>query len=188
MITRRSLLRAAPLVALLGSAGTVPAQTLTSPKVPETIQAPAGEKLVLLGHAAGVQIYVCSLDADGKTQKWILKAPEAELRDAHGAVIGHHSAGPSWKHKDGSEITGKAAAKADSPDPQAIPWLLLSVTGHSGEGVLAQVTSVQRIHTHGGKAPDASSCDPVKEKDTEVRVPYRADYYFYAPASSPARP
>jgi hypothetical protein len=188
VITRRSLLRAAPLLALLAPLGTVPAQMLTSPKVPETIKAPAGEKLVLRGHASGVQIYVCGLDADGKTHKWTLKAPEAELRDERGAVIIHHSAGPSWKHQDGSEITGKAAAKADSPDPQAIPWLLVNVTGHSGEGVLAHVTSVQRIHTHGGKAPEASSCDPAKEQDTEVRVPYRADYYFYSPASSSARP
>jgi hypothetical protein len=188
VITRRSLIRAAPLVALLGLAGTVPAQTVSSAKVPDTIKAPAGEQLILRAHAAGVQIYVCGLDADGKTQKWALKAPEAELRDGHGAVIGHHSAGPSWKHKDGSEITGKAAAKADSPDPQAIPWLLITVTGHSGEGVFARVTSVQRIHTHGGKAPEASSCDPAKEKDSEVRVPYRADYYFYAPASRSARP
>jgi hypothetical protein len=174
----------APLVSLLGSVGTLPAQTFSSAQVPEAIQAPAGEKLVLRAHAAGVQIYVCGVDADGKTRKWTLKAPEAELRDEHGAVIGQHSAGPSWTHKDGSEITGKAAAKADSPDPQAIPWLLVSVTGHSGAGVFAHVTSVQRIHTHGGKAPDPASCDPATQQDRQVRVPYSADYYFYAASSA----
>jgi len=96
-------------------------------------------------------------------------------------VIGHHSAGPAWRHKDGSEVSGKAMARSESPDADSIPWLLVSATGHAGSGVLARVTSIQRLHTLGGQPPPAATCDPARQKGKEARVPYRADYYFYAP-------
>jgi hypothetical protein len=148
--------------------------------VPDQIKSPAGERLVFQAHASGAQIYVCQQGADGQSQ-WTLKAPDAQLHDQKGAVVGHHYAGPTWKHNDGSEVTGKASAKADSPDPDSIPWLLITATGHSGSGVFAQVTSIQRIHTKGGHAPAAASCDSSK-LGTEAKIPYTADYYFYAPA------
>lgn len=183
MITRLSALRAAPLAALVGLAALSHAQTLTPPEVPEAIKVPAGEKVVLRAHATGVQIYVCGRAADGKSE-WTLKAPDAELRDDQAAVIGHHSAGPAWRHKDGSEVTGKAMARSDSPNADSIPWLLVSATGHAGSGVLARVTSIQRLHTLGGQPPPAATCDPARQKGKEARVPYRADYYFYAPAGN----
>jgi len=49
------------------------------------------------------------------------------------------------------------AAEAPSPDPSAVPWLLLEATGHEGSGVLSKVTFIQRINTSGGKAPAAPS-------------------------------
>jgi hypothetical protein len=150
----------------------------SGPDVPDKIKVPSGEKIVLQAHASGSQIYVCQQGADHKFG-WVLKAPEAELHDQQGAIIGRHFAGPTWKHKDGSEVTGKAAAKVDSPDPDSIPWLLVTVTGHSGNGVLSGVTSIQRIHTKGGQAPSAG-CDASKES-AEVKSSYTADYYFYAP-------
>ena len=152
----------------------------SAPDVPEQIKAPAGERLVFQAHASGAQVYVCQQGADGQSQ-WTLKAPEAQLHDQKGAVVGRHYAGPAWKHNDGSEVTGKASAKVDSPDPDSIPWLLITATGHSGTGVLGQVTSIQRIHTKGGHAPAAASCDSSK-LGTEAKIPYTADYYFYAPA------
>jgi len=106
-----------------------------------------------------------------------LKAPEAELRDDQGALIGSHYAGPSWKYKDGSSVTGKAAARADSPDGGSIPWLLVTVTGHSGDGLLSRVTSIQRVNTKGGVAPAGACTQGAESKST-----YTADYYFYAPA------
>ena len=130
-------------------------------------------------HATGSQIYVCRAAADGKFA-WTLKAPEAELHDQQGATIGRHYAGPTWKLNDGSETTGKAVARVDSPDPDSIPWLLLSATGHSGEGALSRVSSIQRIHTKGGQPP-SGGCDPSKQ-NREVKSTYTADYYFYAPA------
>jgi len=50
---------------------------------------------------------------------------------------------------------------------------------HAGSGVLSPVTSIQRVNTKGGKAP-ATGCDAASA-NKELRVPYSADYLFYAP-------
>ncbi len=157
-----------------------PGQTVPRPDVPDKIKAPAGEEVVLQAHASGSQIYVCQAGTNGQFA-WVLKAPEAELYDQKGATIGHHSAGPTWKDNDGSEVTGKAVARVDSPDADSIPWLLVSATGHSGEGVLNHVTSIQRIHTKAGMPPAAAECNAAKQ-NVEMKSSYSADYYFYAPA------
>jgi len=148
------------------------------PDVPDTIQAPSGEEVVLLAHATGSQIYTCQAAADGKFS-WTLKGPEAELHDRKDKVIGQHSAGPSWKLKDGSEVTGKAVAHVDSLDEASIPWLLVKVVNHAGNGLLSNVTTIQRVRTRGGKPP-ATGCDEA-HKGTETKSSYSADYYFYAP-------
>jgi len=160
----------------LGLAALAQAQT---GGIPPSLQAPAGEKLVLKAHATGWQVYTCNTGSDGKPQ-WTLKAPDAALHDVKGAVVGHHSAGPTWKYSDGSEVTGKAVAHADSPDAKAIPWLLLTATGHSGDGLFARVSSIQRVHTKGGQPPPVTECKPSKTT-AEARSSYTADYYFYAP-------
>ena len=134
---------------------------------------------VLLLHASGSQIYVCQSATDGKST-WILKAPEAELHDREGATIGRHYGGPAWKDNDGSEVTGRTVAKVDSPDPNSIPWLLLTAPGHFGEGVLTRITSIQRINTKGGMPPTAAECNTVA-RNVEVKSKYTADCYFYAP-------
>jgi len=146
-------------------------------QVPQKLQPPAGEQLLHQVHAKGDQIYTCK--ADGAQFSWSLKAPEAQLFDKSGKPFGKHSAGPSWEASDGSRITGKAAANEPSPDADSIPWLLVTVVSHSGEGALARVTSVQRLNTKGGKAP-ASGCDAA-HAGQELRVAYSADYLFFAP-------
>jgi uncharacterized protein DUF3455 len=141
--------------------------------------------VILQAHASGSQVYVCQAGANQKLL-WISKAPEADLLDVHGVTIGRHYAGPTWKHSDGSEVTGKVIARRDAPDPDSIPWLLLTATGHSGTGILSRVTTIQRIHTKGGQPPQATSCDESK-RGTETKSPYSADYYFYAPARGAQR-
>src|SRR5260221_2010455 len=148
------------------------------PHVPGEIQAPAGEQLVLRANASGFQVYVCQSGPDGKPA-WSLKAPEAELSDQHGTPIGRHYAGPTWKHHDGSEVTAKAIARVDAPDSTAIPWVLLAATGHSGNGVLSRVTTIQRIHTVGGQPP-AGRCGQTTH-GAELKSSYSPEYYFYAP-------
>jgi len=77
-------------------------------------------------------------------------------------------------------VKGKVVAKQDAPKSDAIPWLLLAAASHSGEGILSRVTSIQRIHTEGGVAPSANTCD-ASASGKESRSAYAADYYFYAP-------
>jgi hypothetical protein len=146
-------------------------------QVPKELQPPANEQLVTQVHAKGDQIYVCQ---EGATQfSWTLKAPDAQLFDKDGKPFGKHFAGPSWEASDGSRVKGKATANAPSPDADSIPWLLVTVVDRSGQGVLSRVTSIQRLNTKGGKAP-SSGCDAA-HAGQELRVPYSADYLFFAP-------
>jgi hypothetical protein len=154
-------------------------QTESAPDVPDAIAVPSGVEPVLFAHAAGSQIYTCQAGADGKFS-WTLEGPEAELKDRKDKVIGQHSAGPTWKLKDGSQVSGKAAAHVDSLDPESIPWLLVNVVNNSGKGALAKVTVIQRVHTHGGR-PGSEACDQ-SHKGAETKSSYTADYYFFAPA------
>src|SRR5262249_44031485 len=156
-MTRRLL----AIVILIGGAIYTSAQGSGS-DVPEKIKAPAGEELVLRGHASGSQIYVCQAGADGKYDGR-LHAADATQCGQQGKIIGHHFAGPSWKQKAGSEIKGKAVARVDAPDPDSIPWLLVTVTDRSGNGVLSRVTSIQRIHTKGGQPPPGGDCSAQKQ-------------------------
>src|SRR5467141_308539 len=167
------------LVAAMGMLLTGQSQRPARPEVPESLKAPAGEEVILVAHATGTQIYVCRQGEDQKFS-WVFKAPEAELTDATGKKIAHHSAGPTWKHADGSEVKGKVIAKQDAPKPEAIPWLLLTAASHTGDGIFSRVTSIQRIHTEGGMPPSASTCDAAAN-GKESRNAYSADYYFYAP-------
>ena len=155
------------------------AQKEPPPDVPDAIQAPAGEEVILSVHASGSQNYTCKSGADGKFA-WTLKGPDAELRDRKDKIIGSHSVGPTWKLHDGSEVTGKAVGHVDSLDADSVAWLLLTAVSHAGKGVLTDVTTIQRVHTHGGKPP-AEACDAA-HRDNESKSAYTADYYFYAPA------
>jgi hypothetical protein len=193
---RRQLLAAAAalvLIVLVSSTSLVSAQSSAqkdapaqeiAPDVPDAIAVPAGLEPVLSLHAKGSQIYTCQAGADGKFA-WTLKGPEAELSDRKEKVIGQHFADPTsklptWKLKDGSEVSGKAAARVDSLDSGSIPWLLVNVVSNAGKGQLAKVTTIQRVHTHGGK-PGSDACDE-SHKDAETKSAYTADYFFFAPA------
>jgi hypothetical protein len=156
-----------------------PPQKEPAPDVPDAIQAPAGLEVVVYAHATGSQIYTCQSAPDGKFS-WTLKAPDADLHDRKDKVIGHHFAGPTWKLTDGSEVTGKAVAHVNSLDADSVPWLLVNVVSHTGNGLLSNVTTIQRVHTHGGQPP-AEGCDAA-HVNAETKSSYTADYYFYAPA------
>jgi Protein of unknown function (DUF3455) len=168
------------LLAALAFAAVLHAEPIRAPDVPDAIKASPGESVVLRAHASGAQIYTCGHNEMGAPQ-WVLKGPDAVLRDGAGKLIGQHSVGPSWKYKDGSSVTGKAVAHVDALDPAAVPWLKVQATAHDGQGLLEHVSTVQRIRTRGGQPPDAARCTPANQNE-ETSVPYTADYYFYAPA------
>ncbi len=143
--------------------------------IPPVLNPPEGAKLVLVADAKGDQIYTCK-EKNGQ-YSWTLKAPEAQLFDKHGKVLGRHFAGPSWELKDGSAVTGQKIATADATEKDTIPWLLLGAVDHSGKGQLSNVTHIQRINTRRGKAP-TSGCG-ASTGGKEVRSPYSATYLFY---------
>lgn len=173
-------------LALLGLAACLGAcvgqPVTTAPAYPQNLQVPAGQVLVLKVQGVGAQVYECRAAADDASHlAWVLKAPEARLVDEQGAAIGRHFAGPTWEVADGSRVVGEVKAKADSPDGKSIPWLLLAAKVNTGSGLLAKVASVQRLNTQGGLAP-TEGCDAA-HAGTEQKVPYQAEYDFYAAGS-----
>jgi hypothetical protein len=170
-------IRGFAFAALFAAASTVLSFSVAAQQFPKQLEPPANEKLLLQVHAKGDQVYTCKSVAAKFT--WTLKAPDAQLFDKDGKPFGKHFDGPSWEASDGSRVTGKANPNPPSPDPDSIPWLLIKIISHDGNGVLSPATSIQRLNTKGGKAP-ASVCD-ASHADQEARVPYEADYLFYAP-------
>jgi Protein of unknown function (DUF3455) len=151
-------------------------QSAPAGEVPPQLKPPEGSKLVLEVHAKGDQVYTCK--QDGGQYAWTLKAPDAQLFDKSGKALGRHFGGPTWQLNDGSAVVGKLAARSDSPDKESVPWLLLTAADHSGNGLLSNVTHIQRLNTRGGKAP-AAGCD-ASHVGAETRVAYTAAYFFYS--------
>ena len=138
-------------------------------------QAQAATPHAIEAFAKGAQIYSCKAANGGYA--WILKAPDATLRDAHGHVIGKHFAGPSWQAEDGSVVVGEPISVSPSPDAGAVTWIVLRAKSHTGQGVMASVQYVVRTRTKGGVAP-ATGCD-ASHAGAETRVPYSAVYLFF---------
>lgn len=150
----------------------------SGPEVPERIDVEDGNKVFLVGHAIGVQIYRCNSSAAGSS--WGFVAPRADLYGDNGKVIITHYGGPTWEAKDGSKVE---ASRVDgvTMDETAIPWLLLKVgsksAGSDGDR-LTGTTFIQRVATTGGVAPAPSACNSETANDV-VEIPYTADYYFW---------
>src|SRR5262249_6494449 len=91
----------------------------------------------LAAHAVRVQSYRC----EGTTPSFV--ARRADLHGDNGKRIAIHFAGPTWKARDGSRVTGGVADRS-------IPWLLLAATsttsGPDGDR-LTHTTYVQRLAT-----------------------------------------
>jgi len=139
-------------------------------ETPAAIAAPDETAVVTL-HAEGAQLYECKSGGDGKLS-WAFREPIATLL-LDGRTVGRHYAGPNWEHIDGSAVTGKASGSSPGATPNDVAWLKLDVVGRRGQGVLADVTTVQRINTNGGAL--AGACD---RAGAFRSVPYSADYVF----------
>ena len=155
------------------------AQTGATERVQATVQSvdvPAGERLVLTAEGRGEQVYQC--ERKGERAGWIFVAPEAKLY-VSGRFVVNHGAGPIWRHEDGSSVRGEVVAQAKSPNEGAVPLLLLRAVSHEGnaKGLLAGVNFMQRLETSGGVAPEGEC-----EVGVRVRVPYSAVYRFYVAA------
>jgi len=90
---------------------------------------------------------------------------------------GRHYAGPHWESTDASKILGTVKERADAPVAGAIPWLLLTAKSVGPEGSFSKVTSIQRVNTVGGVAPQAGCSQATA--GAAARINYTADYYFF---------
>ncbi|MGZ5617826.1 MAG: DUF3455 domain-containing protein [Usitatibacter sp.] len=146
-------------------------------RISDALRVPADEQAAFVLNADGVQIYACKPRAgDPYAYQWAFVAPEATLIE-NGETVGHHGAGPTWESTiDHSSVKGAAVQRQDGGAGN-IPWLLLAGTPAQVPGKFAGVTSVQRVATEGGVEP-AGGCD-ASNAGKEVRVPYKAQYYFY---------
>jgi hypothetical protein len=148
-------------------------------KVPGSLNVPGNQKLAFALRGVGAQIYICkAVRNDPARFEWAFLAPEAVLLDDQAHKLGKHYSGPTWEANDGSKVMGNVLAKDNGPDPSAIPWLLLHAKAHTGMGIFSEIASIQCLNTRGGKAP-AGGCTQATV-GTKVRIPYTADYFFYA--------
>src|SRR5215207_10028169 len=201
------------LAGMLAMAFTVPspayADTISPPPVPGNIQVPAGNKLFLVGHAAGTQNYICVPSGTGV--RFVLFTPQATLFGEEGEqltthyfspnpfetntdpkVLGAHTIRAAWQDsKDSSTVWGQAKPGHSSSDPSfvepgAIPWLLVTIVGQqdgpTGGDRLSGTTFIQRLNTHGGSAPSTGCASP-EDLGKMTFVPYTTDYYFYKSTS-----
>ena len=170
------------LFGILAGSATAQGTPTATPDVPATLAPPSGSILLFELGARGVQIYACEAKPDDATAfVWTFKAPEADLLNKNGDIVGTHFAGPTWQGTDGSAVVAAVSERADSPDAGSIPWLLLEATEHTGAGAFSTVTHIQRLDTAGGIAP-TDGCDADHAAD-EVRVPYEATYAFFYPSA-----
>jgi hypothetical protein len=181
----------AALALIVGLAGAVTAKGRQShskgvalaKEVPPDLTPPASAVLLFELEARGDQIYTCAVKPqDPAAFVWTFKAPQAELFNARGEVVGSHFAGPTWQGQDGSGVVAAVVERADAPSKNAIPWLLLEAKSHAGGGAFSTITHIQRLDTKGGVAP-SKGCDATHAGEEE-RVPYEATYAFYYPAAS----
>jgi hypothetical protein len=144
--------------------------------VPDSLIPKDGSVSIGTFHAIGVQVYTSQPRAEDPTKfKWVFKEPIANLYNDGGKLMVTHFAGPTWQSINGSQVVGSVFAKA-TPDPASIAWLLLKGVSWVGNGMLSEVTWIQRLDTVGGNAP----ADDPTSANLEVKIPYTANYTFWA--------
>ena len=154
----------------------------TCAPIPDSLQVPAGNKLVLQTFAKGVQIYqVKRSTTDPNVFSWVNIAPLATLYTKPDFVnpIINHFAGPSWQFIKGPEKGERVVAskvQGVTPDVTAIQWLLLKAVD-SLSTPDNKITFIQRICTKGGLAPTTGADEAYLGQIDSI--PYRASYLFY---------
>src|SRR3954447_7184439 len=138
-------------LAIVATAGTARADDNRAPDLVgdcQKLQVDAGNKVAFHVFGVGVQIYRWS------GTSWVFVAPDAVLYANAGddGEVGSHFGGPTWQSNSGSKVVG-TKLKECTPDPSAIPWLLLRAASTEGPGIFGRVTFIQRVNTVGGNPP-----------------------------------
>src|SRR5438128_6515410 len=141
-------------LALLVAACAMLQQATPTANVPDKLTPRPNESLAMIVPAKGAKIYECRAKKDqAGTYEWAFVAPEADLFDTTGKKIGRHYAGPHWESTDGSKVAGTVKERADAPQADAIPWLLLVAKSVGPQGSFSRTTSIQRVNTVRGVEP-----------------------------------
>ena len=160
------------LFAGFAAAAVAPPGALTS-----AITASPDEEAAFVLRGEGVHVFECKpLATDSARFAWVFTAPNATLYDS-GRAVARHTAENMWEaSSDRSTVTGTIRARQDGGSSN-IAWLLFRAQSTPDAGLFAGVTSVQRVNTAGGVAPD-TGCD-ASNAGKEAQVKFAADYYFY---------
>ena len=160
----------------LGGCGSMMTPEMAAPTTPPAVAVPAGHRLAMVLVGEGMLTYECRANAAGAAAPfgWSPPAPDAQLKQRSGAVVGKYYGGPTWEHNDGSKVTGKQLAIA--PATTGIPLQLVAANPATGNGAMVGVKYIQRLNTVGGTP--AGACDMGNLGAKQV-VKYAADYYFY---------
>ena len=163
-----------PILAAVGCAfaAVAPPSGVTS-----AITAPPDEEAAFVLRGEGTHAFECRpLASDPNRFAWAFATPNVTLYDA-GRPVARHAAENTWEATgDRSSVSGTARSRQDA-GASNLPWLLFRTQSTPDAGLFAGVTSIQRVNTLGGVAPEAG-CD-ASNVGKEARVVVAADYYFY---------
>ncbi len=168
-----------PLPACLLFTLALPAAGAVSPPAGLTasLSAPADEAPAFVLRGEGVHVFECRLLAsDPNRYLWTFTAPETTLYEGARPVARQAADNQFEAITDRSTVSAALRSRQDG-GANNLPWLLLRAQSTPDAGLFAGVTSVQRVNTAGGVAPD-TGCD-LNNVGKEARTAFRADYYFY---------
>ena len=141
------------------------------------LSASPDEEASFMLRAEGAHVFECKpLPTDPNRFAWAFSSPNATLYEAGRPVARHVAENTFEATGDRSTVSGSVRARQEG-GADNLPWLLLRVQSTPDAGLFAGVTSVQRVNTSGGAAPE-SGCD-VNNVGKEARTAFTADYYFY---------
>ena len=165
---------AAPIVLALWAAPAL-AAIAEPPGLVASLRASAEEEASFMLSANGVHVYECKLTGGNPTAAaWYFVAPDATLFEGSRS-IGVHKTANLWEStSDRSSVSGQV--RSTQAAGSNLPWTLYRAQPMNPTGMFAGVTSIQRVNTAGGAAPE-TGCSGTTV-GTEARVPFTADYYF----------
>ncbi|RZL95232.1 MAG: DUF3455 domain-containing protein [Variovorax sp.] len=158
-----------------------------SPERAREITPPAGYRAVFLASGSGMLHYEARGAAGRGPLHWILAATSGPFIDQSGVMpqmahggLGHAlaTAGQGFllSAHGSSRATLEPVATVAAPKPADAPWMLFRATPGEQQGVLADISHVQRLATKGGVTATAA-----RKAGQRVEVPYEAMYVFYIP-------
>ena len=155
MVRASSLLAvfaAVTLIAVLSGAASAQGTPTGAAPIPDNLEPSADSVQLFALQARGVQIYVCEADPNDATAfVWTFKAPEAELLNERGEVVGKHFAGPTWQGQDGSAVIGAVLERAAAPDAERSPGSC------SQQRITRAAAHSRRLRTSNGSTPSVGS-------------------------------